>query len=96
MADIRRISTESIKAMIDSGLLPSQQATAAQEQVERMEKAIPYTTDDVVNAITAGRRTLGTGTTGVGSRGAGPQEGQEAMSKSGKPIVFRNGQWEYK
>jgi len=96
MADIRRISTESIKAMINSGLMPSQQANAAQELVDRMEKAIPYTTDDVVNAITAGRRTLGTGTTGVGSRGAGPQEGQEAMSKSGKPIVFRNGQWEYK
>lgn len=27
---------------------------------------------------------------------AGPQEGQEATSKSGKPMVFRNGAWEYK
>jgi hypothetical protein len=27
---------------------------------------------------------------------AGPQEGQESTSKSGKPIVFRNGAWEYK
>jgi len=25
----------------------------------------------------------------------GPQEGQRATSKSGKPIVFRNGNWEY-
>jgi tetratricopeptide (TPR) repeat protein len=26
---------------------------------------------------------------------AGPQEGQKSTSKSGKPIVFRNGNWEY-
>jgi hypothetical protein len=25
----------------------------------------------------------------------GPQEGQTSKSKSGKPIIFRNGQWEY-
>jgi hypothetical protein len=25
----------------------------------------------------------------------GPQEGQKSTSKSGKPIVFRNGNWEY-
>lgn len=95
MADIRRISTESIQAMIASGLFPAQQATAAQEQVDRMERAIPYTTDDVVNAIARGRRTIGTGTTGVAQPSAAPQEGQRSTSKSGKPIVFRNGQWEY-
>jgi hypothetical protein len=62
LADIRRISTESIKAMVESGLLPDQQGKAALEQVARMEKAIPYTTDDVVEAITRGRKTLGSTT----------------------------------
>ena len=62
IADIRRISTESISAMIESGLLPGQQAQAAQEQVIRMEKAIPYTTGDVINAITKGKKTMGEAT----------------------------------
>ena len=62
LADIRRISTESVKAMVESGLLPDQQGKAALEQVDRMEKAIPYTTDNVVEAITRGRKTLGSTT----------------------------------
>ena len=28
--------------------------------------------------------------------GFGPQEGEEGTSRSGRPIVFRNGNWEYK
>ena len=63
VADIRRISTEAIKAMIESGLLPDQQGKAAQEQVIRMEKAIPYTTEDVIKAMTGGKKTLGESTT---------------------------------
>jgi hypothetical protein len=62
IADIRRISTEAILAMVESGLLPDQQGKAAMVQVERMEKAIPYTTDDVVETITRGRKTLKTAT----------------------------------
>lgn len=31
-----------------------------------------------------------------GGASSGPKEGQESTSKSGKPIVFRNGQWVYK
>jgi len=31
-----------------------------------------------------------------GAKQAGPKEGDEQKSKSGKPIVFRNGQWVYK
>jgi hypothetical protein len=26
----------------------------------------------------------------------GPKEGEESQSRSGKPIIFRNGKWEYK
>lgn len=72
IADIRRISTEAVKAMIDSGLLPAQQATAAQEQVERMERAIPFTTDDVVTAITRGRPALGPAAAAVAKPQAQP------------------------
>jgi hypothetical protein len=77
VADIRRISTEAIQAMIDSGLLPDKQATAAQEQVKRMERAIPFTTDDVVTAITRGRPALGPAAAAAVVGPLTPEEQQE-------------------
>jgi hypothetical protein len=59
VADIRRITTEGVGAMIESGLLPAQQAKAAQEQIQRMEKAIPFTTNDVIEARFGGQRSIG-------------------------------------
>lgn len=71
IADVRRVSTEAIRAMIDSGLLPGQAATAAEEQVKRMEQVVPFTTNDVVDAKYAGRKRLGEAVTGVARGGAG-------------------------
>jgi hypothetical protein len=65
LADIRRISTEAVSAMVNSGLLPKQAGDAAQVQVERMEKAIPFTTNDVVEAMYGGKKTLGEASQGV-------------------------------
>ena len=59
LADIRRISTEAVAAMVNSGLLPKQAGEAAAVQVERMERAIPFTTNDVVEAMYGGKKTLG-------------------------------------
>jgi len=67
IADTRRIATEAISAMVESGLLPGQQAKAAQEQIERMERAVPFTTNDVVEAGFAGKKTLG-GATAIFSK----------------------------
>lgn len=70
IADVRRVSTEAIQALIDSGLLPGQAAEAARQQVKRMEEVVPFTTNDVVDAKYAGRKRLGEAVTGV-ARGAG-------------------------
>jgi hypothetical protein len=59
IADIRRISTEAVSAMVESGLLPAQQGAAAKEQIERMERAIPFTTNDVIQARFGGKKTIG-------------------------------------
>jgi len=67
IADTRRIATEAVSAMVESGLLPGQQAKAAQEQIERFEKIIPFTTNDVVEAEFAGKKTLG-GATAIFSK----------------------------
>ena len=59
LADIRRIATENIRPAIESGLMPKQQAEVASQLVQRIEKAIPYSTVDVVRAATQGKTTLG-------------------------------------
>ena len=71
IADVRRVSTEAIQAMIDSGLLPGQAAEAAKQQVKRMEEVVPFTTNDVVDAKYAGRKRLGEAVTGVARGGGG-------------------------
>lgn len=59
IADTRRIATEAVAAMVESGLLPGQQAKAAEEQILRFEKAVPFTTNDVVQAKFGGKKTIG-------------------------------------
>lgn len=45
--------------------------------------------------VSALERELGGKAKAAPASGAGPTEGQTAKSKSGKPIIFRNGKWEY-
>jgi hypothetical protein len=60
MADIRRIATENIVPLVDSGLMPAGQAKVAKDLLGRIEKAIPYTTDDIAKALNPkGRATIG-------------------------------------
>jgi hypothetical protein len=58
-ADIRRLAVENIKPLIDSGLMPPQQKQVAQQLVDRIEKTIPYTTNDVIDAKFSGRKSSG-------------------------------------
>jgi len=55
MADIRRIATENMQPLIDSGLMPKQQADVARKLIQRVEVAIPYTTQEVVEAAYGGK-----------------------------------------
>ena len=50
LADIRRIATENIRPAIEAGLMAPDQARTAQELVDRIEKAIPFTVVDVIQA----------------------------------------------
>jgi len=60
MADIRRIATENIEPLIQSGLLTPKQTAEAKVLITRLEKAIPFTTMDVVQALNpTGRKTMG-------------------------------------
>ena len=59
MADIRRIATENVTPMINSGILLPDQATEAGRLISKIEKAIPFTTMDVVQSLQKGRPTIG-------------------------------------
>ena len=50
LADIRRIATENIRPAIEAGLMAEDQARTAQALVDRIEKAIPFTVVDVIQA----------------------------------------------
>ena len=69
MADIRRVATENIIPLISSGLMTPQQAQTAADLVKRVEKAIPYTTDDVVNALPRRGKTMGEGGAAIAEKG---------------------------
>ena len=59
LADIKRIATENIRPAIESGLMPEGQARTAQALVERIEKAIPFNTIDVIRASSGDKQTIG-------------------------------------
>lgn len=108
-ADIRRIAVENIRPAIESGLMGPQQTEVARKLVERIEKAVPYTTMDVVKAATKGRPTLGekAGAAATGGTRTAPsmdfateadaeQAAQEGRIKSGQRITIggKSGVWE--
>jgi hypothetical protein len=67
---------------------------AVLNRVEEANKSMPEGKKVVIPEEVA--KYFGAGRPSQQSSQQGPQEGQEAVSKSGKPMVFRNGQWEYK
>lgn len=69
------------------------QFAAALDQIANKE--IPAGAAGVAETRGEFRTGLGTRTAPTPPAGGGPQEGQTGTSKSGKPIVYRNGQWVY-
>lgn len=77
---------------------------------EEVDDILPYTVDDVLKLLPGGQRSLSQSTqallrqpalfgTIVDNQPEQQQqqftEGQRSTSRSGRPIIFRNGQWEY-
>ena len=55
LADIRRVAVENIQPAIDAGFMVPKQAQVAQTLVDRIKKAVPYDTIEVVNAYREAR-----------------------------------------
>jgi len=63
LADAKRVVEETMKAAISSGTLTDYQKKTTEQLVKRIEKAIPFTIDDVNKAVTKGKPTIGEATT---------------------------------
>jgi hypothetical protein len=59
LADAKRVVEETMKAAISSGTLTADQKKTASELVARIEKAIPFTIEDVNKSVTKGKPTIG-------------------------------------
>lgn len=60
LADIRRITEESLQPAIDSGMLTPKQQATSEKLLERIKTAVPYTTNDVIDATRKpGAKTIG-------------------------------------
>jgi hypothetical protein len=104
MADIRRIATENITPLIDSGLMPAQQAGVARGLLQRIDQAIPYTTNDVVSALNPkGKTTIGESSQNIAKPAKSystEEEAEKAFAngelKSGDKVNIggRTGTWE--
>lgn len=59
LADAKRVVEETMNAAISSGTLTSDQQKTALDLVKRIERAVPFTIDDVNKAVTKGKPTIG-------------------------------------
>ena len=96
LADIKRVAVENIKPLIESGLMPAQQAAVARELVQRVDKAVPYTVDDVIQAQFGGRKTLAESGAEKATRPPefkSDKEAQDAVNRGDIPegVVIING-----
>lgn len=90
IADLRRISTENIFPLIESGLLRPEQKAAAEARIAKIEKSIPYTTQDVVTARFGKQGTLRDQGAKITGTQTDEQKAEDAFGKY-EPDVYEYG-----
>lgn len=101
LAQARQALERALEVRIASPNTPEQLKQVYRQNQEDIRIAVPFTVSDV-NKFANERDKNTTFTESFSGFGkgkqapsAGPKEGDRAPSKSGKPMVFRNGNWEY-
>lgn len=90
IADIRRIAEENIRPAITSGLMPPEQRDTAEKLVQRIEKAIPFTTIDVIRAgQKPGAKTIGETSKAAVAGQAAPEMSEEEYNQAEPGTLYR-------
>ena len=61
LADIRRIAESAIQPVIEAGRISPEQKTTAQKILDKLREAVPFTTDDVADALMEKEKKAGKG-----------------------------------
>ena len=109
-ARVRQELETGIEVFLTNTGANEEQKRQAQEILNNLPKQIPFTVEDVFRKVPGSQQKLSQEMDRLIRQSPvltelespeqattqGPREGDESTSRSGKPIVFRNGEWEYK
>ena len=107
MGELRQIAEAASEAAMANPALSDDQKALVRGNVEKLQQSIPFTGADVAKysvyakknpnvAFKDWLKVNGTDRDALAPAAGGLQEGLTGTSKSGKPMVVRNGKWEYK
>lgn len=107
MGELRQIAEAASEAAMANPALSDDQKALVRANVEKLQQSIPFTGADVAKysvyakknpnvAFKDWLKVNGTDRDALAPAAGGLQEGMTGNSKSGKPMVVRNGKWEYK
>jgi hypothetical protein len=109
-ARVRQELQTGIEVFLTNTGANEEQKRQAQEILKNLPKQIPFTVEDVFRKVPGSQQKLSQEMDRLirqspvltelespeQATAQGPREGDESTSRSGKPIVFTNGNWEYK
>jgi hypothetical protein len=109
-ARVRQELETGIEVFLTNTGANEEQKRQAQEILNNLPKQIPFTVEDVFRKVPGSQQKLSQEMDRLirqspvltelespeQATAQGPREGDESTSRSGKPIVFTNGNWEYK
>jgi hypothetical protein len=109
-ARVRQELQTGIEVFLTNTGANEEQKRQAQEILKNLPKQIPFTVEDVFKKVPGSQQKLSEEMDRLirqspvltelespeQATAQGPREGDESTSRSGKPIVFTNGKWEYK
>jgi hypothetical protein len=106
MGELRQIAEAASEAAMANPALSDDQKALVRANVEKLQQSIPFTGADVAKYSVYAKKNPnvtfkdwlkvnGTDRGAVAPTAGGLQEGLTGKSKSGKPMIVRNGKWEY-
>lgn len=95
LAQTRQIIEAGLEVLESNPRVSPEEKGKVTSILKSVRKSVPFTHSDLINLAKEQAQNPSATLRDVMGK-SGPKEGEEATSKSGKPMVYRNGRWEYK